>query len=290
MNKIKNIVAFIVFTLIIYACGTSSTGVVDDFDYEAQALMDNDTLVKFLKNHYFDTSVDSVKTLVAGETALYDDSKLKSMSVTDFEVDYTLYYYTNRIGSPSIDKGFPTVMDSVFVKYFGQTIVNTDSISNSFDNNNGIWFTLNSVIRGWTFGYTKFKGGDNITDNGPITYENGGNGILFIPSGLAYSNQGKGPILANESVFFYINLFDFVQDTDHDNDGIPSINEDVDGNGDPRDDDTDKDGVPNYSDIDDDGDGVLTKDEDANGDGNPANDFSDSNNPTLADYLNPDIK
>ncbi|MDG2436180.1 MAG: FKBP-type peptidyl-prolyl cis-trans isomerase [Polaribacter sp.] len=181
-------------------------------------------------------------------------------------------------------------MDSVFVKYFGQRIVNTDSISNSFDNNNGIWFTLNSVIRGWTFGYTKFKGGDNITDNGPITYENGGNGILFIPSGLAYSNQGKGPILANESVFFYINLFDFVQDTDHDNDGIPSINEDVDGNGDPRDDDTDKDGVPNYSDIDDDGDGVLTKDEDANGDGNPANDFSDSNNPTLADYLNPDIK
>jgi FKBP-type peptidyl-prolyl cis-trans isomerase FkpA len=107
---------------------------------------------------------------------------------------------------------------------------------------------------------------------------------------LAYSNRGKGPILANESVFFYINLFDFVQDTDHDNDGIPSINEDVDGNGDPRDDDTDKDGVPNYSDIDDDGDGVLTKDEDANGDGNPANDFSDSNNPTLADYLNPDIK
>ena len=51
MNKIKNIVAFIVFTLIIYACGTSSTGVVDDFGYEAQALMDNDTLVKFLKNH-----------------------------------------------------------------------------------------------------------------------------------------------------------------------------------------------------------------------------------------------
>ena len=36
-------------------------------------------------------------------------------------------------------------------------------------------------------------------------------------------------------------------------------------------------------------DGLPTKDEDANGDGNPANDFSDPNNPTLADYLNPDI-
>ena len=35
----------------------------------------------------------------------------------------------------------------------------------------------------------------------------------------------------------------------------------------------------NYVDQDDDGDGVLTINEDANGDGNPANDFNDTNNP-----------
>ena len=291
MNKIKNIFAFAIVTILIYSCGTSSTTPVDDFDYEAQALIDNDTLVKFLKTHYFDTSVDSVKAIVSGQTALYDDtSKLKSMIVTDFDVDYTLYYYVNREGSPDPDKGYPTVMDSVFVKYYGQRIVTTDSLSASVDTNSNIWFTLNGVIRGWSHGFTNFKGGKNITDNGPITYENGGNGVLFVPSGLAYSNTGQGPIQPNECLLFYIDLYDIVKDTDHDNDGIPSINEDIDGNGDSRDDDTDTDGIPNFFDLDDDGDGTLTINEDANGDGNPANDFNDPNNPTLADYLNPDIK
>jgi FKBP-type peptidyl-prolyl cis-trans isomerase FkpA len=290
MNKIKNVLALIILTVIIYACDTNTNTFVDNFDYKEQALIDNDTLVKFLKNHYFNTAIDSVKTLVTGETSLYDDVKLDSMSVVENEINYTLYYYVNSLGSPAVDKGFPTVMDSVYVKYSGQRIIKTDSISNSFDSNDGIWFTLNSLVRGWSYGFTNFKGGNNITNNGPIAYENGGKGVLFIPSGLGYSNLGSGAILANECILFYIDLYDIVKDTDHDNDGIPSINEDVDGNDDPRDDDTDADGIPNFFDLDDDGDGTLTKNEDANGDGNPANDFNDPNNPTLADYLNPDIK
>ncbi|MBT6378349.1 MAG: peptidylprolyl isomerase, partial [Flavobacterium sp.] len=35
-------------------------------------------------------------------------------------------------------------------------------------------------------------------------------------------------------------------------------------------------------------DGVLTKDE-GGADGDPTNDFNDPNNPTLPDYLNPDV-
>jgi FKBP-type peptidyl-prolyl cis-trans isomerase FkpA len=290
MIKIKNIVAFIIFTTILSSCDNANIAIVDDFDYEAQALMDNDTLVQFLKNHYYDNTVEDIKDLVSGETALFDDSKLKSMDVKNNDIDYTLYYYTNREGSATVDKGNPTVMDSVYVKYNGQRIVNTDSISASFDKSNGIWFTLNSVIRGWTFGFTNFKGGNNTTNNGPITYENGGKGILFIPSGLAYGKTGSSSILGNECLLFYIDLYDLIQGTDHDNDGVASSNEDPDGDGDPRNDDTDLDGSPNYFDADDDGDGVLTINEDANGDGNPANDFSDPSNPTLADYLNPLIK
>ena len=291
MNKIKNIFAFALVATLIYSCGSSTPAEVDNFDHEAQALIDNDTLVNFLKNHYFDTSVDSVKTLVSGKTALYDDtSKLKSMIVTENEIDYTLYYYVNRVGEQTPDKGNPTVMDSVFVKYYGQRILNSKAISQTFDNNDGLWFTLNGVVRGWAHGFTKFKGGNNITNNGPITYENGGKGILFIPSGLAYRNVGSATILPNESLLFYIDLYDLVKDTDHDNDGVASIFEDPDGDKDPRNDDTDGDSIPNYFDLDDDGDGVLTIDEDKNKDGNPANDFSDPNNPTLPDYLNPDIK
>ena len=264
---------------------------IEDFDHEAQALVDSDTLIKFLKNHYYDTSVDSVKALVSGKVSLYDDKQnLKSIEVTENDVDFTMYYYTKNVGTPSVDKGFPTVMDSVLVKYYGQRIINTESISASFDKNDGVWFTLNGVVRGWAHGFQKFKGGDNVTNNGPITFENGGSGVLFIPSGLGYRNTGNGSILANECLMFYIDLYDFVKDTDHDNDGVASIFEDPDGDKDPRNDDTDLDGVPNFFDSDDDGDGVLTIDEDKNGDGNPANDFSDPNNPTLADYLNPDVK
>ncbi|MCL7754909.1 FKBP-type peptidyl-prolyl cis-trans isomerase [Polaribacter sp. Z022] len=289
MKKINNIFAFAIIALLIYSCGSSSTS-IEDFDHEAQALIDNDTLTQFLENHYYDAAVDSVKVIESGQVPLSDI--VSSMSVTENDIDYTLYYYIKNVGTPAVDKGYPTVMDSVFVKYYGQAIVTTESLSTAFDSNDNTWFTLNGVIRGWAHGFTKFKGGNNITNNGPITFENGGKGLLFIPSGLAYGNTGSGTgdVIANECLVFNIELYDFVKDTDHDNDGVASIFEDPDGNGDPRDDDTDEDGVPNFFDSDDDGDAVLTKNEDANGDGNPANDFSDPSNPTLADYLNSDIK
>ena len=48
---------------------------------------------------------------------------------------------------------------------------------------------------------------------------------------------------------------------DDDNDGIPAEFEDLNGNGDLLDDDSDNDGIPNFLDVDDDGDNVLTRDE-----------------------------
>ena len=48
------------------------------------------------------------------------------------------------------------------------------------------------------------------------------------------------------------------RDTDDDGDGVSTLDEDVDGSGDPFDDDFDNDTQPNYLDIDDDNDGILT--------------------------------
>lgn len=48
---------------------------------------------------------------------------------------------------------------------------------------------------------------------------------------------------------------------DDDNDGIPSEFEDLNGNGNLLDDDSDNDGIQNFLDVDDDGDNVLTRDE-----------------------------
>ena len=51
------------------------------------------------------------------------------------------------------------------------------------------------------------------------------------------------------------------EDPDDDGDGFPTDSEDLDGDGDPNNDDTDDDGIPNYLDDDDDGDGIPTIDD-----------------------------
>lgn len=290
MIKTKHIFLTLFLAVLMYSCGdNTSTTFVDDFDHEGQALKDNDSLVKFLKNHYFNAVLDSVKPIDAGQESLFDDSKLKTMNVTENEIDYKLYVYVGNEGDPDPVKGFPTVMDSVFVSYGGRRLVNTDDLI-TFENNRNSWFILSSVIKGWTHGFTNFKGGKNISIPGePITFENEGKGILFIPSGLAYRNNSSGSIPGNSNLIFYINLLDIIENTDADADGLSSILEDPDGDGNPFNDDTDQNGLPNYADPDDDGDGKLTKDEDKNGNGDPRDDFNDPDNPTLPDYLNPNI-
>jgi hypothetical protein len=75
-------------------------------------------------------------------------------------------------------------------------------------------------------------------------------------------------------------------DPDDDGDGVPTAVEDVNDDGDPRNDDTDDDDDPNYLDPDDDGDGAETRDEDHDEDGQPANDDTDLDD--VPDYLDPD--
>ncbi len=303
MNRIKQLFLVTTLFVLIYSCDDNNRGIVNpyaDVDHKELAISDNDSIVAFLKNHYFDTSIDSVKAITSGQVSMYTDGKLETVDVNFNDIDYKLYVYISQQGQPKIDKGNPTKADSVFVKYSGRQISTTTSLGGTFDSNtSGTWFTLLNVINGWSYGFTKLKGGELKKDsnggpfNGPITYLNSGKGVLLIPSGLAYSSSDLNNInniLVNKNLMFYVDLLDFVPDTDNDNDGIPNILEDPDGDGDPRNDDTDGDRVPNLADVDDDGDGVLTKNEDKNGDGNPANDFNDPNNPNLPDYLNPDIK
>ena len=304
MIKIKNSILLLLFSLIIYACGDDNAfrNPFADVDHEALAISDNDSIVKFLKNHYYDATEDVLKPLETGKTALFDDSKLKIKEVTENDINYKLYYFEINRGSaaPDPDKGFPTVVDSVFVKYSGRTFSGSTFSQNEFDSNSsGIWLNLNAFIAGWRNTLINFKGGylkkepNGDPFNGPITFLNSGKGIIFVPSGLAYPSSNPDNYsrsVVDLNLLFTFDLLDFVEDTDQDNDNVPSILEDIDGDGNVNNDDTDGDGLTNFLDKDDDGDGVLTKNEDANGDGDPTNDFSDPNNPTLPDYLNKNIK
>lgn len=300
--KIKNSILLILFSVLFYNCGGNGgfRNPFADIDHKALAVSDNDSIVKFLKAHYYDATIDSVKPITSGNIPIYDDTKLKIMDITENEIDYKLYVYIEDEGSPASDKGYPTKVDSVFVKYSGRSLTGSTFSNTPFDQNTrGIWFTLNALIKGWTEGMTNFKGGSLKKEangdpfNGPITFLNPGKGVIFIPSGLAYPSsnfQNQTNPQVNTNIFFYIQMLDFIKDTDQDNDTVPSNKEDINGDGDFNNDDTDGDGIPNYFDADDDGDGVLTKNEDANGDGDPTNDFSDPNKPSTPDYLNKDIK
>jgi len=292
LHKRTLFAAFIMLMILGYSCRPDrDTGGLDpNFDHAGRALLDDDSLAVFFQKHYYDDAIDSVKPLIDGATALIDDPRLMVQDVEFDDIDYKLYFFVKRQGDPDPVKGFPTTMDSVLTKYRGEFLISTDSVF-FFDERvvNPVWFTLNSVIRGWAFGFGNYKGGRNITNNGPIEFENGGKGVLFIPSGLGWRNEGTTGVPANANLMFHIELYDIIEDTDHDDDSVASINEDPDGDGDPTNDDTDGDLLPNFIDPDDDGDGIPTRDEDTNGDGDPTNDFSDPDNPTLPDYLNPDI-
>lgn len=147
------------------------------------------------------------------------------------------------------------------------------------------------VIQGWKEVLTKFKtaeGEATINDDGTESYNNYGFGVMFLPSGLAYFNSSQGSIAPYSNLIFKFALYQTEQ-TDADNDGVMSHLEDLNNNLNGFDDDTDGDTTPNFLDADDDGDGVPTINEDLNNDGDPTNDLN-NDNPPIPLYLDPNSK
>jgi FKBP-type peptidyl-prolyl cis-trans isomerase FkpA len=275
--KIKKLIGLLIIGLIIFSCKKDGND-TEDFDAVAQAIEDDNELIEYLQTHYLNEEDGGIWTVSNNESPLINDSRLKVQNVIKNDISYKLYYLKQNEGVTVS----PTVADSVLVTYTGMRL---DSVV--FDTRVGvIWFSLTGVIDGWSYGFPNFKGGNKIiADDESFYYENSGKGVLFIPSGLAYGNTPQSAIPANAQLVFEFELHD-VNAADHDNDGILSINEDVDGDGNVKNDDTDSDTIPNYLDDDDDGDGILTKNEDANGDGDVTNDDTDGDG--TPDYLDPD--
>jgi hypothetical protein len=263
--KIKNIFFIATFGLLIFACGKDNK---EPFDAVAQAEIDDVSLIEYLQSHYLNDD-GAIWTITNGETPLM--SQVDVMTVSKDDISYKLYYLIENEGSTIS----PKRPDSILTKYSGITL---DSIV--FDSNANLgWFSLTNLIEGWSYGFTKFKGGTKVVNTDESFYfENYGEGYLFIPSGLAYANSAQGVIPENSPLVFKIELHD-VNYADHDNDGILSIAEDIDGDGNVKNDDTDNDGIPNYVDTDDDGDGILTKNESLT---------DDDDNDGTPNYLDPD--
>jgi FKBP-type peptidyl-prolyl cis-trans isomerase FkpA len=249
--KIKNLIFIAVLGLIIISCNKSKDKTV--FDAEAQAEIDNTALVEYLQTHYLNENDDAIWTITNGEISLMD--QVISEEVMKNDIKYTLYYLVQNEGAGLIS---PSRADSVLTTYTGMLLDST-----VFDSRSSIiWFSLTDVVDGWGYAFSNFKGGNKVINaDESFYYEDFGEGYIFIPSGLAYGNVPQSIISENSPLVFKITLNE-VNFSDHDNDGVLSKDEDIDGDGNVKNDDTDGDGIMNYLDTDDDGDGILTKDED----------------------------
>ena len=260
---------------------------------KSQYLIENDSIIQFMKTHFYNyedftnlspnSTVELIIDSISGDNidkiSLFDQVTTLSVDIIDENeevVPHNMYYVINREGSGQN----PTVADSVYVSYKGITLN-----KNSFDiRKNPVWLDNTRTLRGFVEFSTLLKKGDISTNaNGSYEFNNFGTGFVIMPSALGYygNSDASAGIPPYSPLIFQINMY-ALNATDHDADGISSIDEDLNGDRILTNDDSDSDGLPNYRDRDDDGDGVLTKDEyDSNGDGVP----DDTDGDGIPDYL-----
>ncbi len=209
------------------------------------------------------------------------------------DVDHKLYVLVARQGS---EDGMPTIGDNVVLRYEGLLLNKTlfDAASNQ-----PVVFNLSAgTRRGFGNGVEYFQTGMGPIENGDgtISYEGFGIGAIFMPSGLAYFDVSPSSLIPSYSpLIFKIDAFAYEEDTDFDGDGIPSILEDLNNDGNLDNDNTDGDTEPfgvflaNYNDTDDDNDGILTIDEiELDADGNFVG-FLDTDGDGISDHLDNDL-
>lgn len=276
---------------------------------------DTDEIQEFLQTHFYNYEefaapppdfdytirIDTIAGANSDKTPLVDFVTAITVNVSSNEfiglddeddIPHTLYYLEAIQGSGNS----PTVGDSTLVKFEGSLLDGT-----VFDASTVFgWQYLPGTLRGYHNGIAQLNVGDVIIDNPDGTTDVGGAGVglIVMPSGLGYFNTPPTVLIPVYSpLIFKVTTGLFVENTDFDNDGIPSILEDVDGDGNLANDNTDVDDeidrrstlFPNHLDADDDGDGVSTRNEISDDDGNIIGPpYPDSNNDGIPDYLDPD--
>ena len=297
--KFKLYIFLIAILLLGFSCGDDDDdGVIQvpEADRTEQQVIDNDSLVTFLQSHYVDASLlTNNSTILLNEieiNQLPEDGELpnpnqnsllidmvETLTTTYFDVEYE--YYILKINQGGSENS-PNFSDKVRVSYEGTLMDDTvfDSSSTPVD------FDLTSTIAGWGRVLPEYNNAEDfvINSDGTVTYNNPGIGIMFLPSGLGYYSAAAGSVPVYSNLIFKFKVFQS-EVNDHDFDNVPSHLEDLNGDYDLTNDDTDEDTFADFVDSDDDNDGTLTIDEDLepdsdltvdrDGDGDPTNDIGD---------------
>lgn len=299
MSKIKFYFIFLIATVIsISSCNKddNNADVTPPKPYAEQYALDIVAIEDYLKTNYISEIVNkpgfpedqdvTIKKITdaATQPSLYSYlnsptlPRLTSRNISLHTITYKVYTLVIREGvkggTPVLGGEYPCNVDGVFAGYKGTLLDGTVFDSS---NNGQTLFNLDGtshdggsgVIRGWSEGFPQFKTGWLTSNtNGTVSYNDFGVGVMILPSGLGYYNSTQTKIPAYSPLVFSIKLY-ALKRYDHDLDGIPSFQEDLNGDrymnsfatGVPNPDDTDEDGIPNFIDFDDDGDGYATRGE-----------------------------
>jgi hypothetical protein len=308
LNKII-LVALVGIFALGSSCGDGGGGTTPGFSYEDEAeryAKDLDSIEHYLHIHYvndlgdLDPATYRFDSIPDGgsQISLWDDSRLQYIMETndadqnDVRQDYKIYYMKFREGVGQR----PTYVDSVYTSYKGIVATGTQGDTEFTNVPTPSWLTLTGLVRAWHHTLPQIQAGTHTSNpDGTVDYNDFGILAFFAPSGVAYFERNTSAIPSYTPLIFQVELKAVKTDVDHDHDGILTIHEDLNGNEDVRDDNTDGDQepstnqFPNFNDDDDDNDGHKTQDEgsDPNGDGNPS-DAEDLDNDGIPNYLDSD--
>tara|TARA_B100001250_G_scaffold366236_1_gene347503 strand:- start:14110 stop:14904 length:795 start_codon:yes stop_codon:yes gene_type:complete len=248
---LRKFIFYSFFTLLTILSCKKDDNSIDVRDIAEQALLDDSTLKIYLETHFYNyedfNKADNFKNMEITLDSIYDENINKDPLIdkvlkknipiesSNGTINHVLYYLPINSGVGEN----PTIVDSVYVSYKGSLLDGS-----VFDQSiTPIWFDLTGVVRGFKEGISEFKPGDFIVnDDNTVDYQNYGQGLIFMPSGLGYFSQSSSLIPEYSPLIFKISLFT-IKKTDHDGDGILTSDEY----------DNDNDGVPDDSD----GDGIL---------------------------------
>ncbi len=284
MNKFKLYFILIFTSVSLFSCTKdSTTSIIPPRDYATQYGADLDSIEVYLKNHYLtqvvvDGQPDVIFTKIPSGTtdkvSIWDNTEIPLQNKIIYSDNRTSHFVNGVVSDTQAYKMYylivnpgggtkPTTIDSTYTSYKGWTLDD-----NEFDSSNtpfwstypGLTINETSLISGYRQFLPELKTATGVaTDgSGTVTYQNSGVGVVFIPSGLGYYNLTRTSIPSYSPLVFRIRLHT-LRERDHDRDGILSKYEDVNGDGNYYNDDTDGDNTPDYLDVDDDGDSYLTK-------------------------------
>jgi FKBP-type peptidyl-prolyl cis-trans isomerase FkpA len=263
MNNFLKITFVLFFSLLYFGCASTDDEIPEPVirDFDEQYLTDQANIVLFLKTHsitydtnFLVTGYDRVTFLDAtsiwGSNEAVHKTNLLERSFTFKDKNYIIYYIKLAQGGGD----YACDVDAVNVNYIGSTLPTSleTPVGAAFETDaTKPLLNLTNLIVGWGEIFPSFNVATTLNSN------DFGAGVMFIPSGFAYFSRAKTSIPSYTPLIFSFQLYG-VTHLDQDNDGILSVNEDLNNDRYVTFDNSDGDSAPNYLDADDDGDNVLT--------------------------------